>query len=206
MSVSASLSRSLLLSLWATGPRRIVLVLAVGAGMALTEGAAVLLLVPLLWARSGPCGDDPSGLVKFAQGLPDRIGLGGTLTIWVGIVIAYGVLAAWRERESVAIQHGFAHRCRIRLFGAIAGMEWQAFVQYRSAHIFHMLTELQGRVMLGTARMLQAATQVLVVLTYLGMALLVDPWGGLLVVFGGAILAALQMPWFRNASVTAGPR
>lgn len=195
----AGAARSYVRALLAIGRWRVASILGIGALAALTEGAAVLLLVPMLGSVGvAGAGEDP-WVATMHRLLPDGLGLGGVLVLWTGIVCAHAALVAWRDRQMAEVQHGFADHCRTRLFDAASGMEWQAFVRHRSADILHALTALQARITLGTGQVLQVGVQGLLMLTYVAIALLVEPWGGVLVVVAGGLLAVLQLPRFRRA-------
>lgn len=196
---TAGAVRSYLRALLAAGRWHIALMLAVGIAAALSEGVVVVLLVPLL-ATAGVIGSgDPAALPYLTDLLPEWLGLGGVLALWAAIAAGHALLGAWRDQVSAMVQQRFAHRCRTRLFDAAAGMEWQAFTAHRSSDILHALTVLQAKIAVGAGQTLQFAVRVLLVLTYLAIAFVVEPRGGLLVVIGGCLLAVMQLPWIRRA-------
>lgn len=193
------------------GSRRwyIAVTLVLSALIALSDGLAILLLVPLL-AGAGLFGNtagEIEGTVFYhtlLEIVPSDFGVGALLILWVGVVAAHAGMGLWRDKRVAAVQIDLVHDCRTRLFRSIGQMEWSAFVSLRRSDLVHALTGLQGQIFLGTGQVMQASSQTLVVLTYLGIALAIEPMAGLLAVVSGLILVALQPQAYRRAIRESG--
>jgi ATP-binding cassette, subfamily C, bacterial len=197
--VRAYLSALLTVTGW-----KLALALALTVGQALTEGAGLLLVLPLLRLLGVDVGQPPAGpigdLVASAVG---TMGLRPTLPLVLGVYVAitgaYALLTRWQTIASVAIQYTFVADLRRRLYRAIAGASWLFLSRRRGSDFTHVLTTELDRVGVGTYHLLTMISGIVLTAFYLVMALALSPALTALVGACGGVLALLLGRHTRSA-------
>lgn len=117
-----------------TAPRGQVLMLLTLMILAgLTDGIGLLMLVPLLELLGG----SHSGrgwvqqLLNVVQSVGLSPGVGGLLTVFVGLVAVRSGVQYAREQLGTRLQHGVVDQLRLRCFAALLGVEWRWLVNTR---------------------------------------------------------------------------
>lgn len=158
-----------------------------------TQGAQLLLLVPLM----GLVGlDVQGGSVGWLSGITssifEAVGVKPTLaTVLVAFVTFTTVLALvtrWQRVFNARLENDFVSVLRQRLYRAIAGTSWLTFSRTRSADFTHALTTELDRVGAGTSFALRLAADIVMVSVYLLLALRLSPEMTVLVFAAGAVL------------------
>lgn len=156
--------------------------------VALTEGAGLMMLLPLL-ALAGAFGAGAPG----AASLPGRLlaSLGVTwsietvLLMFVALVFVQSQLAMRRDRAAHALQTGFGDYLRTTLYAAIARARW-AFISGRhSGDLSSVLSVEVQRITSGTYFLLRSFAVTVLGLVYLGVALWLSPGLTLLALAAG---------------------
>lgn len=175
---------------------RVAVAFALMLFISVTQGAQLLLLVPLmqllgLRVEGGAVGwlhDLVS--VAFAW-----VGLRPTLvTVLAALLVfstALAVLGRWQTIFNLKLQEGFTAYLRRRLYRAIANTSWPRFSRSRSSDFVHALTIELDRTSLATSILLGLATNVMLVLIYVLLALRLSAAMTLLVFFCGLGLLLL---------------
>src|SRR3954447_27036943 len=161
-------------------PWRVAGALALMAGVGLTQGIGLLLLVPLLQAAGievqyGGVGRVSAAItfVFASLGVPPT--LLAALLVYVVLIGAHALLARWQSVLSTTISQQVAARLRRRLYGAVANMQWRVFSRHRASDFAHALTMEPDRVAEGTEYLLGLVANTLIVLVYVALALRLSP-------------------------------
>lgn len=165
--------------------------------LALTEGAGIVLLVPLLQA-AGLAGAAPAATVPtgaLMELLPRA--LGPLLAAYVAIVAARTMLEVAETRATLRTESVVAQSLRERLYSALARARWESVAPLRGAALGQTLTSELERVSLAMSQLLRALLDILFAITYAVAALLVSPLLALVAAVGG--LACVALAWSQQA-------
>ena len=169
-------------------PRATVASLVLMALVALTEGAGLLVLLPLL-ALAGVTGGAPSaGGVwgKITPYVPHS--LGGALLVYIAIVAARAVLEYAESVASIRVQVEVTRNLRERLYRALVRARWETIAPLRGARLAHVLTAELERVSLTTNQLLSGSLQLLIALVYALAAITLSPALALVAAVGALLL------------------
>jgi ATP-binding cassette subfamily C protein len=159
--------------------------------LALTEGAGILLLVPLL-ALAGVTTGGPiaSGVwLRAAAHLPHS--LGPLLALYVAIIAVRSALEFAESVASVRVQIDVTRSLRERMYRALVRARWESIAPLRGARLAHVLTTELERVSITTNQLLSGCFELLIAITYAVAAVLVSP---LLAVVAAAGALVLLLP------------
>ena len=177
---------------------KVALALALALCVSLTQGAQLLLLVPLmslagLEVQQGSVGwlnELASSLFAVVGARPSLIPVLGAFALF-SIVLA--LLSRWRTTYSYKLQEDLVSYLRRRLYRAIANVEWLVFTRSRSSDFTHALTTEIDRIGAATALLLSLITDVTLVLVYVLLALQLSAAMTIVVFVSGAgLLLALS--------------
>jgi ATP-binding cassette subfamily C protein len=174
------------------------LALALALCVSVTQGAQLLLLVPLmslagLEVQQGSVGwlnDLVSSLFAAIGARPSPITVLGAFALFTTVL---ALLTRWRTTYSYKLQEDLVASLRRRLYRAIANVDWLVFARSRSSDFTHALTTELDRVGAATALLLSLITDVILVLVYMLLALRLSAVMTVLVCVSGAgLLLALR--------------
>ena len=168
--------RSYVTTLVGVASWKVALALALALCVSLTQGAQLLLLVPLmslagLEVQQGSVGwlnELASSLFAVVGARPSLVPVLGAFALF-SIVLA--LLSRWRTTYSYKLQEDLVSYLRRRLYRAIANVEWLVFTRSRSSDFTHALTTEIDRIGAATALLLSLITDVTLVLVYVLLAL-----------------------------------
>jgi ATP-binding cassette, subfamily C, bacterial len=179
-------------------PRRTAAAIFTAIGLSLSEGAGLLMLVPLLQlvgidAQHGPL-TSISRLLSagFASvGLQPTLGL--VLAIYVVIIAAQSALQ-WRQWVlNAALQEDIVTALRLRVHRAIARAEWTFVARSRGSDFSHLLTDEIDRVGSATFHLVDLVVLAATALVYVALAARVaPPVTALVLVCGGALALVMR--------------
>ena len=173
--------------------------------VALTEGAGLLLLLPLL-ALAGVTVGAPaaSGVwARVAAFVPHS--LGPALLLYVGVVAARAALEFAESVASIKVQVEVTRSLRERLYRALVRARWETIAPLRGARLAHVLTAELERVSLTTNQLLTGSLQLLIAIVYVLAALAISPTLALIAA-GGALLLLLPARRQQREARRAGDR
>ena len=110
-------------------PRTALATLALMAATAVTDGVALLSLLPLL-ALAG-IGTSRAALPLSLPALT----LPQALALFVALIAVRAVLKGSRDRLQDTLRHGFVDQLRLNTFTALTQMRWQAIMAYRGSDL-----------------------------------------------------------------------
>nr|WP_319565126.1 ABC transporter ATP-binding protein [uncultured Rhodoferax sp.] len=185
-----------------TAPRGQVLMLLTLMILAgLTDGIGLLMLVPLLELLGG----SHSGrgwvqqLLNVVQSVGLSPGVGGLLTVFVGLVAVRSGVQYAREQLGTRLQHGVVDQLRLRCFAALLGVEWRWLVNTRrSDHANLLLTDV-SRVGVGLNFGLSLLATGATLIAYLLVALTLSWYLTLVALASGVLVFALLSGQRRKA-------
>ncbi|MFL5620142.1 MAG: ABC transporter ATP-binding protein [Gemmatimonadaceae bacterium] len=169
-------------------PRATVASLVLMGLVALTEGAGLLLLLPLL-ALAGVTGGAPatSGMWgKIAPYVPHS--LGGALLVYLAVVTTRAALEYAESVASVRVQVEVTRNLRERLYRALVRARWETIAPLRGARLAHVLTAELERVSLTTNQLLSGSLQLLIAIVYAVAAVALSPTLALIAAVGALLL------------------
>ncbi|MCX7646478.1 MAG: ABC transporter ATP-binding protein/permease [Rhodobacteraceae bacterium] len=198
----------LLAAIRAEGRGRFWVALALLTAGSLSEGASILLVLPVLQLM----GDAPAQSIDLAGrsllGLPlppVSLGLPAVLAALVALVAA---AAACNRAKAVCLSDlmsDFANTLRTGLFSAIARARWEEIARHRAADLELALTAEAERVKAAAILVLTILQNLVMLAVYLALGLLVSvPMTLAILLAGGLALAALTP--FRRAAAGYGAR
>jgi len=128
------------------GRRRLVESLLVLFGLSITEGAGILMLLPLLDGVGVGSGTGATGRARqIFDSASAAVGLPATLATALAVyVVGVAVHSVFQRRHAVLSLHleqDVVRMLRRRLHHAISGLEWPSFVRMRSSDLLHALTD-----------------------------------------------------------------
>ena len=168
---------------------------------ALTEGAGLLLLVPMLAQAGVSLGSGPmDGMARRVGALLLSVGLPMSLPVVLAVtVVVLGVRTLLVQAESVQsarlAQHVVSQE-RQRLFRAIVSLPWPKFVRMRSADVVQALTVYTDHANAATRLLLHLLAEALAMSVSLLIALRISWPVTLFVVAAGLALFGL-LRWLR---------
>ena len=155
------------------------------AGSALTEGAGIILLVPLLASLGG--GDTGRiGAVLAMIGVPQRLDL--LLLLFVGLIVLRAVIAFARAQAAVRLEFRLVDGLRARAWQALLDCEWRTLVGMRRADSASLMITEVDRTATAVNQAIQSAA-LIVTLGGIGLAALaISPAASLGALAGGALV------------------
>jgi ATP-binding cassette subfamily C protein len=173
--------------------------------VALTEGAGLLLLLPLLALAGVNVGAPAASGVwaRVAAFVPHA--LGPALILYVGVVAARAALEFAESVASIKVQVEVTRSLRERLYRALVRARWETIAPLRGARLAHVLTAELERVSLTTNQLLTGSLQLLIALVYVLAALAISPTLALIAA-GGALLLLLPARRQQREARRAGDR
>lgn len=141
----------------------------------LLDGAAVLLLLPLLGiigVVSMPEASLPVlGKLQVLQDLPVVQSLGAVLLFYVALVCLQSLLQRYLTLREVTIHTGFINQLRLETYGMLLQAGWSFFLTRRKSDLINALTGELGRVTGGAFLFLQLLASILFTLIQISLAL-----------------------------------
>ena len=175
---------------------RIPVAAAVTLGIAFTEGAGLLLLVPLLDAvgvdvDGGGVGALSAQLTAAFQRFGLQPSLGVVLCAFVLTTAVHALLYAASLSLNPRMEQLYALSLRQRLYSAVIAARWSYLGKRRISDVLHALTTEADRAATAVSHLLMVATSLVVAAVYVAIALRLSPGLTLLVGACGALLLFL---------------
>jgi ATP-binding cassette, subfamily C, bacterial len=186
---------------------KFVLALALMISLTLTQGAQLVLLVPLMQVVGLDVQQGSVGWVaEFVSSAFAVVGLRPTLVpVLVFFVLVSSLLALLRRRQTMfnfRLQMDFVAWLRRRLYGTIANTNWLTFSKIRSSDFTHVLTTELDRVGGATHYILGFIANIIMVTVYVVLALRLSVTMTAMVFIAGITLLLLLQRKTRTARVT----
>ena len=187
-------------ALWAWNPTKTALTLVLMVGTAITDGIALMSLLPLLGLVG--IGNSQDKLAQMMQPLNLKPSLPMALTIFVALIAVRAVIKGSRDIMQTDLRNGFVDRLRIQTFAAISRMRWQAIMQMRFSDLTETLLGDVDRVGLCTFYLLRLFSTIGVVIAYAAVAINLSPAACGLALGLGAVMLLTQRRILNHAHTT----
>jgi ATP-binding cassette subfamily C protein len=186
---------------------KVALALALALCITVTQGAQLLLLVPLMQLVGLDVQQGSIGLLaELVSSIFTTLGTSPTLgTVLVAFALVSAVIGfaqRWQTIFSYRLQMDFIASMRQRLYRAIANTNWLAFSRSRSSDFTHALTNELDRVGAATTILLHLITNTTLAMVYVLLALRLSLVMSVLVFFSGAVLLVALRKKNRVAQMT----
>ena len=171
-----------------------------------TEGAGVLLLLPMLDAagvdtRSAHVGSISETVEKLLAAVGIEATLGSVLVLFLATVIVHEATNFARVIVSARLETTIQTNLRSSLFSAVVNTRWAFFSRQRSSSFVKNLTQEVERAIVATRNALLALVALCVATLYLVFAFYVSPAITALVVVSGALLYAVFASQLSHSNV-----
>lgn len=170
--------------------------------LTLTEGATLLLLMPLL-ELVGVVEENP--LPRAAGWLSRVFGAAGVeptlamvLLLFVALAVVRALLQRWQVRLGATVRENLPAAYRSRLYRAMAAAEWRFLATRPESEFVHAIAQATGRVGLAATRVLDLCAATATVTVYLLLALRLSVPITALVLLCAAVMGALMRSSMRS--------
>ncbi len=173
-----------------------VLCLVLMLGISLSEGAGLVLLLPLLQIVGLNTGQgQPGALAELVNRGFALVGFTPSLisVLLVGLLItlARALLQRWQAGINFSFQHDFVLRLQKSLYRSMAHADWLSFCRSRSSDLNHALTQEVWRCGAAVQVFLSLVSNLILALVYLVFAMRLSPPMSLIALLAGLILVGL---------------
>lgn len=168
------------------------------------DGFGLAMFLPLLQLVSGEETANPDGLgnLKFLVEGMESVGLNLTLGIillvMIGFFLLKGFVSFFVGWYQVIIQQEFVRKIRMDVIDGLNQIKFKAFITSDAGRIQNTITGEVDKVVLGFSSYFQTFQQGVLVLVYMGFAIVVDYQFALLVIVGGALTNILYQMLYKK--------
>ncbi|TDL31805.1 ABC transporter ATP-binding protein [Jeotgalibacillus sp. S-D1] len=183
--------------------------LAAMVAIGLLEGAAVILLIPMI-SLTGIIEFDSSsiplaGLFSFMDSIPAYISLPAILCAFVFLAISQNLLHQKITVRNTVIQQGFLRHLRNKTYNGILHSNWHFFINKRKSDLVNILTSEVVRASSGTQSVLQFMSSLITTMIQIVIALILAPMITLFILLCGGILILFNRKFLKR-SLALGKR
>jgi len=177
---------------------KVILAMVLTLCLSVTQGAQLLLLVPLMQLVGLDVQQGAIGwLAELVSSLFASVGLSPTLPTVLGAFVLFSVglelITRWQTSFNFRLEQDFVTSLRSRLYRTIARADWLTLARSRSSDFTHALTTELDRVGGATDYLLRMVTNTILVAVYIALALRLSVVMTCLVfVSGGGLLLLLR--------------
>ena len=177
---------------------KVAMALALLICMSVSQGAQILLLVPLMQLVGLDVQQGSVGwLAEFVSSIFTGLGMHPTLITVLGVFVLFTtgleLIARRQTTFGFKLQQDFVASLRRRLYRAIANTDWLTFSRSRSSDFTHALTTELDRVAVATFEFLRLISSVVLACMYVLIALQLSvEMTALVFVFGAGLLLLLR--------------
>ena len=164
----------------------------------LTDGVGLLLLVPLL----GSLGDARQQIPVIGPWLEDSgiaLPLEALLAIFIVLIVLRSAIGFLKDYLSSLVQHKIIDRMRHGCFTALLRSEWLWLSASRQTDFVNLLTSDINRIGVGVNFAIGLATNIVMIVAYLGVATMLSPMASAVTVVSGGLLFVLLGRQHREA-------
>jgi len=188
--------KSYLRAFWQFDPSAIRRTVVINFAAALTEGASLLMLLPLLslagvLGQSGAANNWLPSIDRVFSSLGISWGLETALLMFVLLIFVQSQLMLLRDRGIHSLQQRFAKHLRYTLYAEIMRCNWRFLSVKHSSELLNTITNEVQRISSGTFFLLRSFTLFVLMLAYFAVALKLAPWFALLALLIGAGLGLI---------------
>ena len=188
-------------------PNQVALVMGLMVFMAISEGASLLLLIPMLQivgldTGQGNLGNIAGAIAYAFSAFNIKPTLEIILILYIAVVSLQSKLNRLQSNLSSKIQYNFITHIRVRFYKAIANADYLYLSRKRSSDLAQLLMQETDRVGYGTFQILNLAANIIVALVYVIMALRLSVLATVLALISGIGLALLLRERTERSRIT----
>ncbi len=160
------------------GARRLVIASALAFCSGLSEGVALLFLVPLIQSldpAAGPARGPMTWLLHWLQRLGLQLNLTSVLVIFIGVAAARSLLNRRSDRYLTTLRLDFLRDARVGLYSAVAHANWSFLRRRRPADLLAALTAETDRLDTAVYFALQMPGRMLNIGAHIAAAFIIAP-------------------------------
>lgn len=176
-------------------------------GIGLLEGAAILLLVPMI-SMSGIIDMGVEKIpflqhLSFIENVSPAIGLPVILSIYLLIAVGQHAINRKLIIRNTEIQQGFLQHLRNETYTSLLHADWAFFIKKRKTDMINVLTSEIARTSAGAHSVLHFISSLIFSMIQIGLAFMVSPSITILVLFCGSLLIFFNRRFLKR-SMTLG--
>jgi len=200
---SSALVRRFVTDVYALAGRRVWKTFALMLTASFTEGASILLLVPVVGMIGKGGGKLTLHTPAFTHGFaPERLelGLAQVLVSLVVLVVLRASLTRVKDVATTRLLFHFSDKLRLNLFHVIGNARWRLLATLRGSDLNHALTSDVDRIQAAAFQLLLFIQAAVLTLVYGGVSLIVSPTMTLVAGLLGGVALAVLAPLRRRAA------
>jgi ATP-binding cassette, subfamily C, bacterial len=171
--------------------------------LGLTEGAGLIMLIPLLRLIGIDEGGQPDRMSLLVGAFFDMIGLPlslkSILCAYIAIVGTHALASRYQDVLNARLSLGYTQFMQDLLYKAFARADWLCLTRIRTANVVRVLTNDLIRVGYSTGKLLELIALVLLTLIYIGVVLSISCVMSLFVIASIAVILLCLHPYNRQA-------
>jgi ATP-binding cassette, subfamily C, bacterial len=177
-------------------PSQVALAMGLMIFMAVSEGASLLLLIPLLQlvgldVQQGNMGQIAEAIAYAFSAFHVKPTLEAVLLLYIGAVSLQSWLNRLQSNISSYLQYNFIVHLRERFYRALANADYLYLSKSRSSDLAQLLMQETDRIGYGTFQALYLVVNIIVAIVYLFLAFRISPQVMILVLISGGGLALI---------------
>ena len=169
------------------GPRRLAHVAALILLAGVSDGAGLMLLVPLLNSLGAPMPAVTGAAGWFLALLPGT--LAGLLLVFLAVAVVRAVVARLQENAVARLRFDYAVDLKIRTYAAIANASWSYLRRKRTADFHALFAAEVDRIEHGVQLLLEVPARLVIFLAHIAIAFAIAPAFSALAIALGLCLA-----------------
>lgn len=188
---------------------RIFVRMSLSISVGVLDGFGLAMFLPLLQMTDGSSVVNPDGLGKMEFFLNGIVGMGveftlvSILTVMSIFFILKGVAHYINGIYNINLRQYFIRKLRIKLSEALSRMSYKSFLQADAGRIQNTMAGEVGRVSSAYENYFNAIQQMVLVVVYMGFALLVDLRFALLIFLGGLLTNFIYKNLYKATKVAS---
>lgn len=188
-------------------PNQVALVMGLMVFMAISEGASLLLLIPMLQIVGLDTGQGNLGYIAGAiayafSAFNIKPTLEIILILYISVVSLQSRLNRLQSNLSSKIQYNFITHIRVRFYKALANADYLYLSRKRSSDLTQLLMQEADRVGYGTFQILNLAANIIIALVYVTMAIRLSAQATALALISGICLVLLLRERTERSRIT----
>lgn len=184
------------------GNNSVYKVLLINLIIGLTQGAGLILLLPLIQILGPETNTDNNisqAISGFFESINIELSVYSIVAIYIIILSLIVLLRQYQRVLSSKITQNYISYLRTKLFNHISNASWAFILNQKRSALFHSLTQDISKVGVTSFNMLNIISSSIIILLNVLVAVLIDPFFTLITVAFSVILAYLSKPFMEKA-------
>lgn len=191
------LLRSYALAVWQHRPGLVAMAGGLMLARSLTEGAGLLLIVPLLAIAGFAPGESGTALADrlpaFLSELASSLSLGMVLSLFLVVVFVRALIGFVQHMVASALQVNFLHHTRMNIYTSVMSASWPWLALQDGSRINHSLSLHAEQSAYGISVMARMVSATLLAVISVAVALAIEPVLTMIIIGLGLVVAVLVL-------------